>query len=110
MNKLRRKEIFKLIQKLHQLSDDLNEKNLDQIISAIEDITYEIQMLLDEEEDSLDNTPENLRSSIRYEESENACDNLSDAIVELEDLDDEYSIGEIKDYILNAINNLENCI
>ncbi len=58
----------------------------------IEEAKERLEDLLYEEEDALENTPENLRLSLRGEESENAVDYLQDAI---EDLD-------------NCLNNLDN--
>lgn len=65
MNKKRRQEIMKAMNKVEEVKDRLDE-------------------LLYEEQDALDNTPENLRLSFRGEESENAVDYLQEAIEGLE--------------------------
>lgn len=106
MNKLRRKTIFKIIQKLNRLLSELDSYQIDEIVIMIQEIIDEIQMVLDDEEDARDNTPENLQNSFRYEESEDACDNLSDTIDELEEIEEEYSKEDIQECISNAIKNL----
>ena len=100
MNKARRKEICNIIQKLNNF---LSRADIDAAID-------EIQMVLDEEECVMDNIPENLQNGYRYQESEEACDNLNDAISELEDIDDEYSEDDIQHAVNNAIQYLNNCI
>lgn len=64
MNKKRRQEIMKISLKIEKAKERLDD-------------------LLYEEQDALDNTPENLRLSLRGEESENAVDYLQEAIEEL---------------------------
>jgi hypothetical protein len=110
MNKARRKEIFKLIQRLNKLMDSIPEMSINSLISAIEDFIDDIQDILDEEESVMDNIPENLQSGSVYEKSEGACWNLGDAVSELEDLDVECTKADIKNCISNAITNLTNCI
>ena len=100
MNKARRKEICNIIQKLNNF---LSRADIDVAID-------EIQMVLDEQECVMDNIPENLQNGYRYQESEEACDNLNDAISELEDIDDEYSEDDIHHAVNNAIQYLNNCI
>ena len=107
MNKLRRKSIYNVIQKLEKILNNLNDVNLIKIINGIID---EIQSILDEEECVLYNIPENLQNSFRYEESENACDCLSDAVSELEDIDEGCSQEDVRSYILSSIQYLENSI
>lgn len=110
MNKARRKEIFKLIQRLHKFLNLISEMSMDLLISEIEDFIDDIQCILDEEEIVMDSIPENLQSGSVYEKSEDACWNLSDAISELEDIDIECSKSDIESCIYNVINNLTNCI
>lgn len=100
MNKARRKEICNIIQKLNNF---LSRADIDVAIDGI-------QIVLDEEECVMDNIPENLQNGYRYQESEEACDNLNDAISELEDIDDEYSEDDIQHAVNNAIQYLNNCI
>ena len=44
----------------------------------------QLETLLAEEEDYRDNFPENLQNSERYERTEAICENLSDAVDEME--------------------------
>ena len=110
MNKKRRQSIRNLIQRLKQLVNYMSIYDVDEIVSMLEDILENIIDILDDEETYFYNIPENLQSGERYEISEMACDNLGDAISELEDIDEEYSKEEIEAYILNAIKNLQNCV
>ena len=110
MNKKRRQSIRNIIQRLKQLVNYMNIYDVDEIVSMLEDILENIIDILDDEETYFYNIPENLQSGERYEISEMACDNLGDAISELEDIDEEYSKEEIEVYILNAIKNLQNCV
>lgn len=66
MNNTRRKQLRKLMQVIEELRD--------QLVS-----------IKDDEEESLDNIPENLKSSERYEEKEDACYCLRDAVDALDD-------------------------
>jgi hypothetical protein len=106
MNKRRRKEVFKIIQNLNKLLSELDSYDVDEIVMLVQEAIDEIQLVLDEEECVRDNIPENLQNGYRYEESEDACDNLSDAICELEEIEDESSKEEIQEYISDAIKNL----
>lgn len=110
MNKNRKKSIRYLIQRLKQLVKYINIYDIDEVVDIIEEILENIIEILDNEETYFYNIPENLQSGERYEISEMACDNLGDAISELEDIDDEYSKKEIENCILNAVKYLENCI
>ena len=74
MNKIRRKTLNELYDKLAELRDLLEEVKC-------------------EEEDYRDNMPENLQNSERYEIAENACDNMDSAVC---------SIEEALDYIESA--------
>lgn len=54
------------------------------IISEIESVKEILQNVLSDEQDSFDNMPENLQSSMRAEESEEAIDCMENAIEMLE--------------------------
>jgi spore cortex formation protein SpoVR/YcgB (stage V sporulation) len=110
MNKARKKSICGIIQRLQQLAKYMSIYDTDQVVSIIEDILDQVVAILDDEETYFYNIPENLQNSERYEISEAACDNLEDAISELEDIDDSYSNEEIEVYILNTLKSLQNCI
>ena len=66
MNKLRRKQLAAIIEKL-------------------EELTANLETLKEEEEDYRDNIPENLWGSERYEKADTACDNLDYAVSSLEE-------------------------
>lgn len=110
MNKLRRKEIFKIIQRINKILLDITDIEFDILIEFIEELIDALQDIFDDEESAMDNTPENFQSSQRYEESEYACDNLMDSIEELEEIDDDYSTEDIVRCLTNVANNLNNCI
>lgn len=61
MNKNRRKEIYKIIERLNDLKSDL-------------------ESIRDDEQDYFDNMPENLQGSIRGEESEEYIEYMEEAI------------------------------
>lgn len=101
MNKQRRKEIYKLITKLQQVSamQSDEEKNRE-----LEDIKDDVNLIMLEEEIYMDNIPENLQGGRRYSDAEDACDNLYSAIDSIED-----AIGDIDsmdEYISKAISYL----
>lgn len=55
------------------------------VITRIEMAKNALQALLDEEQDSFDNMPENLQGSMRGMESEESIDTMSEAIESLEE-------------------------
>lgn len=55
------------------------------IIQNIEDAASGLEEILEEEEQSRDNIPENLQNSTVYEKAEEACDGLSTEIDALND-------------------------
>lgn len=68
-------------------------KKIRTIAEQLGEIMTELEMLKDEEEEYLNNIPENLQSSERYELAENAiddidsaCDNLDEAIISIEEV------------------------
>jgi predicted RNase H-like HicB family nuclease len=58
---------------------------IDEIIQKIEDLTYDIDVLRDEEEESYENLPESIQYSDRGETMSEAIDNLESAISSLEE-------------------------
>lgn len=74
MNKLRRKNIQEVIDKLKSLQNDL------------ESLESDVESIQDEEIEYRDNMPENLQGSERYEQADNACDSLETAKDGLSDL------------------------
>ena len=99
MNKARRNLIQKAIKVLETGND------VDQALAILEDVLYA-------EEDAYDNIPENLQSSWRAEESEEAIDALNDAIELLADLQTVGSVDEdeTKDKVQESIGYLEEII
>lgn len=61
MNKLRRKQLSDLMEKISALRD-------------------EVKSIMNEEEEYRDNIPENLQGSERYEKADASCDSLSEAL------------------------------
>ena len=90
MNKTRRQTIDKIKQRIAE------EIPTDIISSILEDI----EAIKDEEQESLDNMPENLQGSERYEASEAAVDSLDEAYSALEELND--NIQNALDYLEDA--------
>lgn len=90
MNKTRRQAIDKIKQRIAE------EIPTDIISSILEDI----EAIKDEEQESLDNMPENLQGSERYEASEAAVDSLDEAYSALEELND--NIQNALDYLDDA--------
>lgn len=103
MNKIRRKQIRMLINRLRKI----NSGNIS--IDEIVDITEDAQIIRDDEEYYMENIPENLQSGERYEAAEMACDNLNDASDMLEDLCEcdieNENIKEMIDEIINLLDN-----
>ena len=75
MNKERRKKIDDVIQKINIFQNTL------------EELQEMIEEIRDEEQESLDNIPENLQGSERYEAVENSLYNLEDAIEWFDNID-----------------------
>lgn len=57
----------------------IRRKNLQTIIDRLEGIKADLEEITYEEEEYRDNIPENLQSSEKYERADEACDNLNDA-------------------------------
>ena len=72
MNKERRNKIKKIIQEIERIKNNL-------------------QTILQDEEFAFDNMPENLQSSMRGEESEEAIECISEAVDNLEETVDKLS-------------------
>lgn len=81
MNKIRRKNIQEVIDKLTALSCEL------------ENLEFDVESIQDEEIEYRDNMPENLQGSEKYEAADSACDSLESAKDALSDMKD--SIDEI---------------
>lgn len=55
-------------------------KKIKKVIESLQKNQQNIESIMDEENEFLDNAPENLAESERYEKSQNAIDYLTDAI------------------------------
>lgn len=64
----------------------IRRKSLQGIINQLEELKSSLEDLQAEEEEYRDNMPENLQGSERYEVTDAACDNLSDAVSDLEEV------------------------
>lgn len=93
MNNTRRKEIRNIIDELETMAG-----KLDDLYSWLDE-------LKSEEDEYRDNIPENLQGGIRYEESEEASDNMEYAGDVLYDLS-----LEMTNYIEDAIGYLEDAV
>lgn len=74
MNKIRRKAISEIIEKIEALQTEM------------EDILSDIETVKDEESEYFENIPENLQSSERYEIAESAVENLESAYDTFDDM------------------------
>lgn len=59
---------------------------VDDVIEKPRNIQSEIGDILSEEEEYRDNIPENLQGSEKYENAENNCDNLQNAIDQVDEV------------------------
>lgn len=100
MNKLRRKELSKVVSELNIIKDK----------DALYDCINTLESIKDDEQDYYDNIPENLQYSQRAEDSEAAIDNLEEALDYLNEVydADEFNVG--CDLIQEAIGKIEDAI
>lgn len=71
--------------------NDKRRKRLSEASALLSRASDIISDVLDEEQDCLDNMPENLQYSDRYESMEAAVDRLNDALSELASVEDSLS-------------------
>ena len=71
--------------------NDKRRKRLSEASALLSRASNIISDVLDEEQDCLDNMPENLQYSDRYENMEAAVDKLNDALSELASVEDSLS-------------------
>lgn len=60
-------------------------KMIEEVIAGLEDLIGQAEAIRDEEQEALENIPESLRGSERYEQSEAAVSALEDAISSMEE-------------------------
>lgn len=63
-------------------------KQIEEIVSTLMDLQSEIESLRDEEQEIVDNTPENLQGTERFEIAEAAAENLDSACSSMDELID----------------------
>lgn len=80
MNKARRKALLDLKERIESLQSD------------VYDVLNALETFKDEEQEYLDNMPDNLQGSEKYEKAEEAVSNLEEAYSTLEDITS--SLGE----------------
>ena len=95
MNNQRRKELNNIVTAMENVSTPVD-------IEELEGIKSDIEMVLMDEELAFDNMPEGLQYSMRGEASQEAQDNMNEAI----DLIDEF-ISDYEDYEADQIHNPE---
>lgn len=88
MNKNRRKAIQDVIYKIHELE------------STMINILDDIEAIKNEEEEYLNNIPENLQNSSKYETAENAVNELESAYNDFENAKD--SLDDVLSALENA--------
>lgn len=93
MNKARRKELVDLVRELRSAKD---KDDIYSVINTLENIR-------DDEESYYDNIPENLQSSQRAYDSENAIDNMNAALDLLNDIYDSDDNIEWKNMLPNIV-------
>ena len=103
MNKARRGQLRTLSAKLSRIMSIDDKEALDECISMLEDIKWE-------EEDYFDNMPENLQGSMRGCESEEAIDNMDQALDALNEAIETEDEEEFADAVNLAIEYIDDCI
>ena len=88
MNNTRRKELYAVAEMLEGAKGA-------NIANVIENAKNELDMILYDEESYMDNVPENLQGSYRYQAAEDACANIECAIEALDNGDIKYAISYI---------------
>lgn len=96
MNAKRRKEIKNVLDKINILQQDLHS-----ILDTLESAYNKVENIRNEEQDCLDNIPENLQSSERYEVCEAAVDNLDTAY---------YFLDSAKGFLDDVLSGVEDAI
>ena len=91
MNNTRRKELYAVAEILEKAKD----ANKNDIADLIEDAKQALDTILYDEESYMDNIPENLQSSYRYQVAEDACANIECAMEALDNGDIKYAISYI---------------
>lgn len=88
MNKARRRDIAKLVERIQSLQSDM------------ELLLEDLEAVRDEENEAFENIPENMQYSERYEKAEMAVENLDSAFDAFEEAKD--SMDEIMSWLEEA--------
>ena len=113
MNKLRRKEIHLICNRLSNLQKTIQIDSFykDAVKAELDNIYSDIDFVRSDEECYMDNIPENLQGGYRYEAAEEACDNLENAMDSIyEAKENVNSKTDILKYIDKAIEYLYNAV
>ena len=103
MNKVRRGQLRTLSAKLSRIVSIDDKETLDECISILEDIKWD-------EENYFENMPENLQGSMRGCESEEAIDNMDQALDALNEAIETEDEEEFADAVNLAIEYIDDCI
>ena len=103
MNKVRRGQLRTLSAKLSRIVSIDDKETLDECISILEDIKWD-------EENYFENMPENLQVSMRGCESEEAIDNMDQALDALNEAIETEDEEEFADSVNLAIEYIDDCI
>ena len=103
MNKVRRGQLRTLSAKLSRIVSIEDKETLDECISMLEDIKWD-------EENYFENMPENLQGSMRGCESEEAIDNMDQALDALNEAIETEDEEEFADAVNLAIEYIDDCI
>ena len=103
MNKVRRGQLRALSAKLARIESTGDKAALDECINVLEDIKWD-------EEEYFDNMPENLQGSMRGCESEEAIDNMDQALDALNEAVESDNEDEFSDAVSTAIEYIDDCI
>lgn len=71
-------------------------KLLEKLASHIEDVISDLEMIRDEEQEKVDNAPENLQYSARYEQMQDIADSIQLVIDELD-----YAVYELRTEVID---------
>lgn len=63
----------------------IRRKQLDEIIERINSVRDDLESIINDEEEYRDNMPENLQGSEKYELSDAACESMQEAIDQLDE-------------------------
>ena len=112
MNKNRRKRLTKVVGSLEVLSDELTR---DKVETTLSESQQEVELVADEEQESLDMLPENLALSQRADDMTDNVSDLYDASGDLEVAlsefkDDGKQYHEVKGDVNSAVKSIQKAI